>query len=79
MPHSWPTIRLSTKPSKAGIILDQTRVTSLDVEINTSTGMFKVMDGDEVTRYASLEMAPKEVRKWRTLTITGFPRSANIA
>ena len=80
MPHNWPTIGLSTstKPSKAGFILDQTRATLLDVEINTSTCTLKVVDGDKVTGYASLDMATKEVKKWRTLTITGFPHSTNI-
>ena len=80
MPRIWSTIRLSTwtKPSKTAFILEQTRAIPLDVEINTRTDELIVGDGDGATRYASLEMAAKEARRWRTLTITGFPRKTDI-
>lgn len=80
MPRIWSTIRLSpwTKPSKTAFILEQTRAIPLDVEINTCTGELMVDDGDGVTPYASLEMAAKEARRWRTLTITGFPHKTDI-
>ena len=80
MPRIWSTIRLSTwtNPSKTAFILEQTRAIPLDVEINTCTGELTVSDGVGATLYASLEMAAKEARRWRTLTITGFPHKTDI-
>ena len=80
MPRIWSTIRLSTwtKPSKMEFILEQTRAMPLDVEINGCTDAFTVGYGDGATRYASLEMAAKEARRWRTLTITGFPHKTDM-
>ena len=80
MPRIWSTIHLSTwtKPSKMGFILEQTRTILLDVEINTCTSALKVVDRDRAMRYASLEMAAKEAKRWRTLTINGFPHKTDI-
>jgi hypothetical protein len=80
MPRIWSAIRLSTwtKPSKTEFILGQTRAIPLDVEINTCTGALKVVGGDGSTRYASLEMAAKEAKRWRSLTINGFPHKTDI-
>lgn len=80
MPRIWSAIHLSTwtKPSKTKFILEQTRAIPLDVEISTCTSALMVVDGDRATRYASLEMVAKEAKRWRTLTINGFPHKTDI-
>jgi hypothetical protein len=80
MPRIWSTIRLSTwtTPSKMEFILEQTRAILLDVEINTCTRALRIVDGDGTTRYAGIGMAAKEAKRWRTLTITGFPHKADM-
>lgn len=70
--HSWTTI------DKIEFVLERTWVTPLDVEIDTSMDMFKLVDENKFRRYAGLERATMEAKRWRNLTITSFPTQLDI-
>ena len=80
MPRIWANIRLCTwtKTDKVNFILERTGVSPLDVEIDTSMDMFKMVDTAAFKKYAGLEMAAKEAKRWRNLTITNFPNQLDI-
>jgi hypothetical protein len=59
-------------------ILERTGVSPLDVEIDTGMDMFKMVDPNEFKRFAGLELAAKEAKRWRTLTVTNFPNQLDI-
>ena len=80
MPRIWANIRLCTwtKTDKVNFILERTGVSPLDVEIDTSMDMFKMVDTAVFKKYAGLEMAAKEAKRWRNLTVTNFPNQLDI-
>ena len=80
MPHIWSNIRLSTwtKTDKVDFILERTGASPLDVEIDTGMDMFKMVDTTAFSQYAGLELAAKEAKRWRTLTVTNFPNQLDI-
>ena len=80
VPRIWSNIRLCTwtKTEKVDSILGRTGVSPLDVEIDTGTDMFKMVDPNEFKRYAGLALATKESKRWRTLTVTNFPNQLDI-
>ena len=59
MPHIESNARLRawTKTEKVEFILERTGVSRLDMEIDTGVDMFKMVDANEFTRYAGLELA----------------------
>jgi hypothetical protein len=80
IPRIWSNLRLCTwtKHDKVAFILERTGVSPLDVEIDTSMDMFKIVDANEFRRYTGLELAAKEAKRWRNLTVMNFPSHLDI-
>jgi len=68
-PPIWSDLRLGTwsKTENVESILGRIEVGPLDVEIDTGIDMSKVVDANEVRRYAGLELAATEAKRWRNL------------
>lgn len=79
MPRMWSSFRLSTwtKAEKIDFILERTGRVPLDVEIDASTDVFKVVDEKEM-RFAGLERCMNVSNRWRSLAVTSFPSKVDI-
>ena len=79
-PRIWLNLRLCTwtKADKIRLALERTGASPLDVEIDTSMDAFEVVGTNGFRRYAGLELATTEAKRWRNLTITGFPTQLDI-
>ena len=79
-PRIWANLRLRTwtKTIEVGFALKRTGASPLDVEIDTGMDVFKMVDTNKLRRYAGLELATTEAKRWRNLTITSFPTQLDI-
>ena len=79
-PRIWVNLRLRTwtKMDEVRVALERTGASPLDVEIDTGMDVFKMVDTDKLKRYAGLELATTEAKRWRNLTITSFPTQLDI-
>ncbi len=80
MPCIRSDIRLCTwtKADKIDFILERTGVNPLDVEVDTSVEMLKMVDTTAFSQYAGLELAAKTAKRWRSLTVKAFPNQLDI-
>ena len=79
MPRMWSSFRLSTwtKAEKIDFILERTGRIPLDVEIDASADVFKVVDEKEM-RFAGMERCMSVSNRWRNLVVTSFPSKVDI-
>ena len=61
----------------ANFILERTGRVPLDVEIDTSAHVFKVVDEKEM-RFAGMERRMSVSNRWRNLVVTSFPSKVDI-
>ena len=78
IPNIWTNVRLSawTEPAKVRFLLKRTRESLLNVEIDTTADDYEVASGTR--KFSGLAVAAEEAKRWRNLTITGFPPKVDV-